>query len=339
MKKTILFVVLAVFTINTSHAQFGKLLKKTKKATTKKKRVNNTSSNTNSNTDEEKATYNAKAALSNSKINNNNSDLATTVDWNKDVYLNVQFENSLKDILFYKEKNGRAFTSIYFDNQEGRGSVIRFDIPVSQMENNYLNLDVAVSSSIASTVFEYPTTTIMSYFKGFDKNKYDVIIKFSKDYVEKAKAVFNLDMAGVDKEALSAKAKAASQAAQVVGLPKAFSSTNVTIPNLSLQKLKGLIKKRIGSQASSIVKVVTVGNPSWTVNKNNVGIPKNKYVSGTRTMVVYKGTDGNCYFLDALYIDRDYEGAGKYGSLKVHYNTSAGKDFDGEKIKDCSKAK
>lgn len=334
--KTIFLVCTLVFcfgNIQTTQAQFGKkLLKKVKK-----NKSNSSTKNSNTNNSKEKSeNYNATAYLSNSSGNKSSS-----VDWGKNVFLNLQFEKPLKDILESKEEKGKFRIGFSLNDGNGRYSPLRFFVPKNALDKKILVVDVVTDTKSATTEYEYPAMNFMDYLNGMKEEKTTVEIIFNKNHKETAKGKFPVDLAGANKKALFQKAKAASEAAAsnwaLTELPKPFSSPNVTIPKLSVAKIKQMVKTAYGSKISSVLKVVTVGSPEWKVNKNSVGIPKNRYVAGTRTMIAYKGKDGNCYFLDGVYLEQEYSGGGSYGAYRIPKSYTG--NMPGDKIKSCSLVK
>ncbi len=139
---------------------------------------------------------------------------------------------------------------------------------------------------------------------------------------------FTIDLDGIDLEKNLAEAKAYSEkAAEIIAnnrtIPeewKAYTKKSFKDPSLNLAAMKSLLKQDY-SDIVEVLRVVILANTDeqeWTIEKNELDIPKFKY--SLAVGVVYKSKNGKCYFMTADF-HRVYEGGGSYTGLKVNWLT------------------
>jgi|GEM_PF-3272128 len=330
--KKVLFLAFAVMlclgSLQTANAQLGKLKNKINKIT--KPTKNNTEMSS------DIPTHTTNIYFSDTKIDLNNLPTATTPDFSKDVHAVIDFGRPLKEVTEARKDGKKLRITPSITDNMGNSGAAGLYLPVEDLESHYLILDFVVSKENAYTEFEYPAMTLFGFFKNLEANEGTASITFSKDYEETSRSNFQFDLNGLDKNALWLKSKQASEVAasnwSLAELPEVFYKDGVTVPELNEAKIGEMIKN-LSSNVSEVLKVVTVGNPEWRVNTNDIDVPKNRNVNGSRTMAVYKGIDGNCYFMDSIYLEQEYAGGGTYGPYRIP-RTHRGK-FPGSKIADC----
>ncbi len=155
------------------------------------------------------------------------------------------------------------------------------------------------------------------------KHKFNVSVYKYQPADGWASGEFSIDLTGMDKAKMNADAKAAmtkveENIAKNQQLPDAFKKKSAVFkdPALSVNGIKAIVKREWGSYIAQVLKVAIVndGKNTWEVAKDDLGYPENKQNS-CAIYIAYKGTDGNCYFIDqSILFVKDYEGGGKYSS-------------------------
>lgn len=101
-------------------------------------------------------------------------------------------------------------------------------------------------------------------------------------------------------------------------LPESFAKPGTTPDaTLSLTQLKAAIQNTYGSNYI-IHKVVFENNSytGWTIETDNIGLPREKRLNRRVLFTYTNKTDGKCY-VNAVVPRRKYAGGGKYGSLEM----------------------
>lgn len=149
---------------------------------------------------------------------------------------------------------------------------------------------------------------------------------YSGNYTKLAEGEFTIDLAGMDAAKITANAEKASTNAQDNWdrnkvLPDVFKKNGLKYadPELNETVLRSILMNEWQDCAQILKIVYSADNTSneWDLNKNDVGIPTSKTTHNTFA-VIYKGKDGWCYYVTWVSMRKEYEGAGKYGSVRFY---------------------
>lgn len=351
--KQVLFVIIAVIIVNTSNAQLGKLKKLGKKVknTTEKVKANSNTRNqsndvsVNSTTgssdlvDENLSTTIEKtveeATIGTIKFSkspivigqaNQFTDEFTIHD---NIYAIVELNGKISEL--GSGTDGGYF--LLFDGGQNYHN-INFAHNPADLENDYYLIDILPAPDKA--IHSVDPVEFSKAFMIIPKGKHKIDITFSTGE-ELASGSFSIDMAGYDKQKIVANAKKASKNAEnnyakTVSLPAEFNqeSQKFDDPALSQANMKKICKKSL-SDCSQVLKIVVLGDGTsddYHLFKNSLGVPLYKQTK-PGVAILYKGSDGWCYFMKNIEFKREYTGGGKYAAPKL---------IEGIPVKiDCSK--
>ena len=99
-------------------------------------------------------------------------------------------------------------------------------------------------------------------------------------------------------------------------LPKEFGSSKVSDPKVTPVKLAAILKRDLPERIILKSAIGEANGEVWGIAKNDLGIPRYRYFSPL-IHIAYK-RDGKCY-VGTVELIEEYQGGGKYGSLKVGY--------------------
>lgn len=139
------------------------------------------------------------------------------------------------------------------------------------------------------------------------------------NYIARGEFVINWskgDVSKAQKKSAAAVSKVQDNLASVRKLPNYFKQKSVVYkdPALSDAKMRGLVKNKF-TNLKSIIKLVNLDGEmgtEWLIDKNDLGIPKQK-ISSHYTWLLYEAKDGWCYYTEIKFICT-YKGGGTYGS-------------------------
>ncbi len=295
-----------------------------------------------------------KFYFSNKPINPNSpsSDTKTSFSNNEPVYCLVKYDRPLKD--FYGadmselDKNALfyiTYTSTPDKLLESNPQYLR--IPKEDMNKDYLVIDLIPSPSEATSDFKGATLAHFLY-----DNKSNMKNKPNSQYPVKSlsievegwdKTVTNevhidvnsYDMSKIKSDVGNAQKQITANEVKQRGVPAKFTSATSKSEMLGYSKSElAKMCKQSHSGVAEIIDMKIIGNPRWAVWKNDYDIPEYQYVDGGGFSIVYKGANGNCYYVDYVSYIKDYQGGGRYGALQ----TPDTDKYIGEQI-NCDKIK
>ena len=94
------------------------------------------------------------------------------------------------------------------------------------------------------------------------------------------------------------------------------------------------LNKRQGSSSLKIVKLhaTAPGQTSWSIEKNNLGIPLYRFSNQTYTVFVKNQQTNQCFF-DSFGLRQNYSGGGTYGQTFFDFDEGSQKFFNCDKMK------
>lgn len=264
----------------------------------------------------------------------------TEFDATETIYARIIFDRPIKEVMEIPEdEDGELklyskflvrYTTSKGENWTSLEDNLMFiDLEKGQKDKNYIDLDIMPSPEQATTVYRDGS----SFLKWLSRVDFEKMNEDSR-YIKNGPQIVSIEISGIDGDAAygefslpmtleqqktvveprsrQVEAKITENVTASRQLPDDFSkpSGSFNDPELSIAN----IKKLLSSEHPQILKVaIGADGIDYEVDRNDLGVIIAKYTA-RRIWIVYKESDGKCYF-DTVSLKREYEGGGQYGGL------------------------
>jgi len=256
------------------------------------------------------------------------STFKTTFSFKENIYAIAYLEAPLQQYAYssFTEGNDNASYSIQIN---GRQEHIPFEISKEFKSNTYWQIEIIPNPDNAlheTTAFDW-----YEHLRQLPPGVHEVQLWLWVNGKEVAAFETPLTLnwqSGIDADWLKQNAeecseKAVANFAEIRELPEWFAEPDIsfTADELSKNRISQMYKAVVDDCAE--VKQVHVhfrgaenSKDNWNIEKNEFDIPLQKRQNGI-IGIVYKSTDGSCYYEEYVDITMQYEGGGKYAAPRI----------------------